>query len=194
MIKLMLILVQFRLNKGKLCPARLGKGLGQVIAGLELPTGTIVIEKNTLKLFSIILDLALNQKVQYIIREIFCLKIIMFQNFSDSTLGDGFGGVEDRLRGAKSQNIVHQEFIYNMRYINYSSPSISAPKSFRVTNFNKENSLLFSQNLFNSQRGLLYVITVGLHCMYVRKGRIGPFLTLRLINLKLGMIIPVGTS
>jgi len=33
------------------------------------------------------------------------------ENFSDSTLGDGFGGVEDRMRGARSQNIVHQNII-----------------------------------------------------------------------------------
>eukprot|EP00088_Acartia_fossae_P015028 TRINITY_DN1813_c0_g1_i4.p1 TRINITY_DN1813_c0_g1~~TRINITY_DN1813_c0_g1_i4.p1 ORF type:complete len:547 (+),score=108.70 TRINITY_DN1813_c0_g1_i4:30-1643(+) len=33
------------------------------------------------------------------------------ESFTDSTLGEGFGGVEDRLRGARSQNIVHQNII-----------------------------------------------------------------------------------
>jgi len=33
------------------------------------------------------------------------------QSFSDSTLGEGFGGGEDRLKGTASQNIVHQNII-----------------------------------------------------------------------------------
>jgi len=57
------------------------------------------------------------------------------EGFTDSTLGDGFGGVEDRLRGARSQNIVHQNIIKRFNHHSISvmeaaeaKPDPAAPK------------------------------------------------------------------
>ncbi len=86
----MIILGHVRFSKCKLCPAGLGKRFGWGLAGSE----PLVVAKNrkkqNLKLFSIILDPALNQEVSLIQISYSELKFFLPQSLSPKSSGIGY--------------------------------------------------------------------------------------------------------